>query len=287
MSNSKAFVHSGQAISIIHRFYNKKFMVYVEGPDDIPFWDDKFSSEISSSNYEIESVNGKENLDIYIAGVLSGNIKNVIIACDDDYGGYQVVNYIDHPQIVHTYGYSIENSMFCPFRISAYIRTLARNRLDYTPEVNCWYATFCESAKRLLPYDILNSTLHCSTFSCFGDNCCRFLQSKDSAYLDDDKIDEWVMKISNTFPEDKLENINRLIDVDCRNIRYVIKGHFLTNAVINLIKRKVFDATNQHITLSNDAIYAQFVNCRRICGGECEDRKYLSVRIKNAIDSLT
>ena len=49
MSNSKAFVHSGQAISIIHRFYNKKFMVYVEGPDDIPFWDDKFSSEISSS----------------------------------------------------------------------------------------------------------------------------------------------------------------------------------------------------------------------------------------------
>ena len=59
-------------------------MVYVEGPDDIPFWDDKFSAEIPSSNYEIESVNGKENLDAYIAGVLSGSIKNVIIAIEDN-----------------------------------------------------------------------------------------------------------------------------------------------------------------------------------------------------------
>lgn len=286
MSNSKAFVHSDQAISIIHRFYNKKFMVYVEGPDDIPFWDDKFSAEIPSSNYEIENVNGKENLDAYIVGVLSGNIKNVIIACDEDYGIYQGGNCKTHPQIVRTYGYSIENSMFCPYRISAYIRVLARNRVDYTSEVNDWYDVFCKSAKRLLPYDILNSTMHCSPYPCFGDNCCRFLKSNESASLDDNKIDEWITRISTTFPEDKVISMIGVIDNDNRSLRYVIKGHFLTNAVINLIKRKVHEATSQHITLSNDAIYAQFVNCKRVCGGECEDRKYLSFQIKKAIESL-
>ena len=177
--------------------------------------------------------------------------------------------------------------MFCPYRISAYIRVLARNRVDYISEVNDWYDVFCKSAQRLLPYDILNSTLHCSPYPCFGDNCCRFLKSNESASLDDNKIDEWIARISTTYPEDKVISMIGIIDKDNRSLRYVIKGHFLTNAVSNLIKRKVLEATTQHITLSNDAIYAQFVNCKKVCGGECEDRKYLSVQIKKAIESLT
>ena len=40
--NKNKLVHSNSAISVTHEFYNKKFMVYVEGPDDVPFWDEVF-----------------------------------------------------------------------------------------------------------------------------------------------------------------------------------------------------------------------------------------------------
>lgn len=36
ISNTK-LSHSESAISVIHEFYDKKFMLYVEGDDDIPF----------------------------------------------------------------------------------------------------------------------------------------------------------------------------------------------------------------------------------------------------------
>ena len=40
--NDNKLAHSDSAISIIHKFYDKKFMLYVEGDDDISFWDEQF-----------------------------------------------------------------------------------------------------------------------------------------------------------------------------------------------------------------------------------------------------
>ena len=31
--------HSNRAINVTHQFYDKKFMLYVEGDDDVVFWD--------------------------------------------------------------------------------------------------------------------------------------------------------------------------------------------------------------------------------------------------------
>lgn len=289
MSNSddNKLIHSDAAISVTHNFYNKKFMIYVEGPDDIIFWDDVFSDVVSSEDYELTDVGGKEQFTIYINKLKAGQIKNVIIACDKDYTNYMDKNPYNHPLIITSYGYSIENSMFCPYRIANYIKTLARNRHNYLVEINDWYNQFCSDAISLLPYDIVNYIHHDIGISCFGDNCCRFLLSNQSAQLDKHKIRAHIDSIKNKFPTIEMNTIADKIAADNREYRYIIKGHFITHAVINLIKQKVQTNTFQKVTLSNDAIYAEFVHCRRQCKDICQDRQYLFTTIENALSNLS
>lgn len=64
--------HSNRAINVTHQFYDKKFMLYVEGDDDVVFWDEHFRKYMPVEFYEIEQVHGKENLGRYIEGIKTG-----------------------------------------------------------------------------------------------------------------------------------------------------------------------------------------------------------------------
>ena len=57
-TSTEALSYSLDALRVKALFYNKKAMVYVEGPEDINFWDPYFDSDV----FEIESVNGCQNL---------------------------------------------------------------------------------------------------------------------------------------------------------------------------------------------------------------------------------
>ena len=61
-TSTEALSYSLDALRVKALFYNKKAMVYVEGPEDINFWDPYFDRDV----FEIESVNGCENLKPYI-----------------------------------------------------------------------------------------------------------------------------------------------------------------------------------------------------------------------------
>ena len=47
------------ALSIKHRFFNKKFMVYVEGKEDVPFWVHRFLL-LNFDQFEIQPVSQEE-----------------------------------------------------------------------------------------------------------------------------------------------------------------------------------------------------------------------------------
>ena len=104
--------------------------------------------------------------------------------------------------------------------------------------------------------------------------------------IDDERITDYINSIKSNFNEFDLDIVKDNISKDHREYRYIIKGHFITNGIINLIKKKVYEDTNQKPTLSYDAIYAQFVNCKRQCGSICVDRQYLIDRINNAISNI-
>ena len=63
MTDAKNELRYSQAgLKVKARFYNRKAMVYVEGPEDLNFWSPYFDNSI----FKIESVGGCKNLASYI-----------------------------------------------------------------------------------------------------------------------------------------------------------------------------------------------------------------------------
>jgi hypothetical protein len=280
-SSENKLQYSEDALSVKALFYNKKWMVYVEGPDDVPFWDYYFLK--ISKDFQVQEVNGYNNLIPYMDSILN-NTNDKIVACDKDHSCYLDNNKYVHNCIITTYGYSIENTMYCNCNINSAIKKLARTTTDFNSEIDNWYKDFCSKSLQILPYDIINYITKGSD-SCYGDNCCRFLISNNSENLDATKITTHITTISSNVNQCDIDNVNSKITNDNREDRFKIKGHFLSNGVSNFIKNTV-QKVNRTVVLSNDAIFALMVNCSKECNPECADKQFILSQIKNAMKTL-
>lgn len=148
------------ALSIRHTFYDKRFMLYVEGVDDIPFWNIYFSRYLPSGvDYEIQEVGGKEQLKILIEKVTNGSVQNTVIARDSDYEYGFNSTLSEHDLVVRTFGHSIENTMFCPQSIANCLKIICRTSRDFSSDVRDWLVDFISKASSLLPYEIAKNHL--------------------------------------------------------------------------------------------------------------------------------
>src|SRR5574344_1025784 len=256
-------IYSPSAISITHSFYNKKVMIYVEGDDDISFWDEIFRKCVPDNFYELEQVHGKENLPEYMDGIEDGSITNTIVACDSDYNSYIESGKYSSPFIIFTYGHSIENSMFCPHHIANYLKRQSHNtNTNYLDIVNIWINDFCNVAMTLLPYDIV-SIKDKNGVKCMGCGCHRFLQN-NSCLLDENKIREFINHVEDQFNKLQIQEVNNQLKKDDRDFRYIIQGHFFAVGVMNFI-RLCLRQTNPRISLSDNALYGEFYSCNKYC----------------------
>lgn len=279
--------HSNRAINIIHQFYNKKFMLYVEGDDDIVFWDENFRKYMPSDFYQIEQVHGKENLDTYITGIKDGSLKNVVVACDSDFTDFSETNLLDNLFIVKTYGHSIENTMFCPYSVATYIRRLSKTSFDYLPEVIEWFNLFCSSAKKLIPYEIENeiNPTHCAVLpKIFNKGFMYFQSSQEKIHLDEEKVNTHIQSIRVDFDPNRISEIEQKINDDQRETRYLIQGHFIADAIMNYIRMRVKQIKGKTVSLSNDAIYESIVDCKNPCNSLCNDKLFLKTQILKIYD---
>lgn len=285
MSNfeNNQLIHSNSAINVTHQFYNKKFMLYVEGDDDIVFWDEHFRKYMPSELYEIEQVHGKEKLNRYITGIKDNTLNNVVVACDSDFTFFLDMNPLDNPFIVKTYGHSIENTMFCPCSIAAYIRRLSKTTANYLPEVMEWLNKFCTSALQLLPYEIENeiNPTHCEVLpKVFNKGFCYYQNSREKINLDETKVYNYIQTIAQDFNSDKILELRQQINECQREIRHLIQGHFIADATMNYIRMRVKQIKGQSISLSNDAIYESIVDCKLNCSPMCKDKLFLKQQIE-------
>jgi len=102
--------YSIDALNVRNCFFSTDTIVYVEGDDDILFWDKVFRASTSASIY-IEAVGGSKELDKYIELINSGELES-IAARDSDYLDFEGKKNGDS-KIIYTVGHSIENSIYC------------------------------------------------------------------------------------------------------------------------------------------------------------------------------
>lgn len=279
MLNNETLEFSIAAQNIVPKFLDKLGIVYVEGSDDKLFWEQYFSSK----KFEIRDVNGCKNLTDYEDDIRNRGLK-CVVAKDADYSAYMKEK--SHPLIVTTLSHSIECMMYCPHNINEGLKRFARTLEDHTADIQDYYDEFCNNAKDLLVYDIANNVfgIGCSVL---GNSCKTILKSDHSVVVSKDKVDALIKKISTSFPDDVICKAEKLMADDKRCLRQIMKGHFQTDFVVNLIK-KISSQINQgkKLSLSSDALYAQLVTCFSGCDVNCEERKEMLRRVAIAKKAL-
>ena len=79
---------------------------------------------------------------------------------------------------------------------------------------------------------------------------------------------------------DERGEVEEKLNASSRSIYKVIQGHLIEGATNEYIRKEA------GCSLSRDAIYAEFSNCRRLCDDICEDLTYVKTEIENAVQYL-
>lgn len=275
MSSNMPFQLSIGAKNVEARFYGKIAIVNVEGEDDLHFWAQYFDQSI----FEIRPVGGCENLIPIISDILNKGLRS-IVARDADYSFYSKDG-VKHPLIISTKSHSIENVMYCPENVNHALQKLSRNFKDYKPEIEVGMNTFFDEVRSLVIYDIVNN-VYKHGISVLGDSCARFLKSSKSIKVDSSKVDTFLNGLS--FPKDETDAIDLLVSNDPRPKYQIIKGHFLTSYIINLLKKIVHDENKGSVEISKDMLYSLLVNCSSNCRFKktCSERRSIQIRVAKA-----
>lgn len=253
--------YSTEALSAKSLFYNKSYIVYVEGKEDRHFW--KYLFELAEKNVHIEDVGGIKEIEKYIKKIIEKN-ADFIVACDSDHSDFYQEKII-HPKVINTYGYSIENSLYNPFEIQKVIQKLSKTDVDVLAIINDWMQEFCNKIEELLVYDIANARFD-KGIAVLPNNCTQFLNSKQSHSLSLQKVKEHIEKIKDGFTEDEITDIKKLIEKTPKNLWFHLRGHFLTIGVTNLIKSLVKDLDGTSPIFTSDVLYAFTIDCRENWG---------------------
>jgi len=277
--------YSTDALNVKSLFYNKPFIIYVEGQDDINFWDYLFKSKTNVEFRIEESPGGKTGLLTYMDKIVEEDAQ-IIVACDSDYNAILPIEkkYI-HDRIVRTYGYSIENTMYCPHNINQLIKRYGRLKGGFFPDVDAWYEEFLENSRTLLVYDLANHVFT-KGIQVFGDKCVKFLDNEKSSSISKVKVNKFILDISKNFESEQIEYTKTLITRSKKELRFLIKGHFLTNGVLNFIKNTIRKETSIKIPINLDSLYALMVSCVGRCDKKCKDVQFLKDQIKKSLNSI-
>lgn len=283
--NNSNLSYSLEALRVKSLFYGKRAMVYVEGDEDLNFWEPYFDKNI----FHIENVGGSSNLIPYIDKLNNGE-DSFIVACDADYSSFKQDNTIKSDLIVTTYGHSIENMMYCPSNLNAAVRKLSKSLKESTVTIEAWYEKFVFTAHPLLLREICNQIYKPqeTKVQVFGDNCARFCKQKPCYELDEGLIDKFCNENQENFPNEVLSRIDTAIKEDGRAERQLIKGHFLTYAVRNLVcfLAESTNSTKTKCNISNGYLYALTVHCEDCGNNTCLEKMHILKCVTKAIEKV-
>lgn len=243
--------YSVDALNVKHAFYRAKTMVYVEGEDDVLFWDTVLS-QATNIKYEIESLGGSTEIDKYIERLESGQLL-AIVARDSDLLpllGKTKAN----PRILYTAGYSIENSLYTVETLLLLAKSWCKSTKITEKECRDWFNNFTSQFLALLQLDMANA-LSDAGIQTIGDNCTRFMKNQSSDEPCDHKIEQYVNQAKVHLNKQVCLEAELALGDDLTKIGMYLRGHFLQSAVIKFLARKA-QAYGKKATISADALYA-------------------------------
>lgn len=273
------FCYSSEAEDILNQFYSVDVMLYVEGQDDVPFWELMFN-KFCSYTVEIQDVGSCTALIPYIERIHSGELE-AIVATDLDLGAFSST-LLEHRNIVRTPKYAIENTMIFVECLSKALKVMARKsaRQINNQEIEAWLDYFYLSIKPLVLMDVVNAKGALGV-SVVGDNATRFMVSRNSSQLCNTKLQSYSDSISQQLGNYEEQEVLDLIESKGYVFSDLVRGHFLFSAVSRFLGEYV-KSLGMNISLSNDALYSSLILAlETVFDEEHSDFSYYKSKIEN------
>lgn len=226
--------YSPGALSVLSEFHEKK-IIYVEGPDDGDFWNMILQTLKLDSKYTIKPAGGITELVRYINDIVQNSLS-IYVFCDSDYTEFLETQY-KHANIIYTYGYSIENTLYSPCNIAEIVCFFSNSDTDCSSDFQEWLENFSKSFKDLLILDIC-SQKYKKRIRVMGDNCCRFLLNNYSCMQNSAVIEKVSKEKAAHFTSEQIKEVKSLVESSSKEMHYLLRGHFLTNATMNYIREQ-------------------------------------------------
>lgn len=248
--------YSNDALDIRNEFFGVKAIIYVEGDDDVLFWQEIFS-KVTNEEFEIESVGGANELDAYIEKIKSNQLSSIIAARDADFLPLsQEKN--TNSKILYTYGYSIENSLYEQRAITQLARLWSKSQKITEAEVKIWLREFSEDISPLVHLDVANY-LSKQGLETLGDNCSRYTTNNKSEKICKTKVKNAVKQIAPLIPPQYITIAKKEIGNTTTKILNHIRGHFLATATHRYIVQKA-KSLDKKVTISAESLYAAAIS---------------------------
>lgn len=243
--------YSIEALNVKNAFYKVKTMVYVEGEDDLMFWDVIFS-KITGFKYKIEAVDGCPELDKYINNIEAG-VLDAIAARDSDFLRF-TGRISSNPRAIYTFGYAMENSLYTSEIVHQITRYWCKSLAVTEADCVKWLNDIATAFTPLVALDIANA-ISDSGVSVLKDNCTRFMASQASATPSIEKIAAHASDIATKLPKKSITAAHGAMALSSSASLDFLRGHMLATAVSKFLTQ-VAKRLKKKITVSFDALYA-------------------------------
>ena len=232
---------------VIRHFFEADIVVYVEGDDDITFWDIVFS-EFTKKKFKLKPVGGKNTLLKYLNERCSDD--TFLVAMDSDYD--KLNGTLDSDAAILTYGYSIENTVVTITVIESLIATYSDMQLNHInrTEIIKWVEDFEKAVTPLLAADILNREAKITDQQVIPDRAARFYEN-DTLIPIDSKIRNHLIELG--FNVEALEDDLKLHDYE---VIEMVKGHFLFTSFLHFVKKHSDSSRDKAISIPTEAFYS-------------------------------
>lgn len=243
--------YSDDALNVRNVFFGAKAIIYVEGDDDVLFWQEIFS-KVTDEPFEIEPLGGAPALDTFIEKISSGQLR-AIAARDSDFLPILSKCSAD-PRVVYTLGYSIENSLYTSTALTQLVRIWSKSPKINFDTCNAWLTNFASTVAPLVLLDAANA-ISGSGIPTIGDNCSRYMSSPNSTTLCTNKVGSAAAFIKQQLPQSSVKAANLQIESNSENILMHIRGHFLSSAIHQYVVKNA-KALGKKASISAESLYA-------------------------------
>lgn len=246
--------YSAGALDTLRLFHQSRFVVFVEGPGDIAFWQAIFrTAGVSDTFFKIAG--GRGTLDRYMSAAIAG--AEIVIARDTDWSDLTNAQVV-HARVMYTFGYSIENTLCSEAATAGLLRMYLSPNDDHSVDAAEWRDYFGTAIRAVVVLDLAR-TLADGGADVPLDNAFRYLDRRQRDRVNPDAVTSIVAALTGAIDEECIREAERRLAQSPKHVWYHIRGHCVVSALLQLVSYRAWAHTGKKLLLSNDAIYGLLV----------------------------